>query len=217
MNRSSLAPRVFALSVFSLVIAGRIQFEAARQLVPIARPRLEEISSIEIRTLLASAMEQTRVTKGYDPRYVVLKYPNGDVPMETGVCSDVLIRAFRNLSIDLQKEVHEDMAAHFSLYPQNWGLRAPDSNIDHRRVPNLQTWFSRKGKSVPISTKAGDYRPGDIVAWDLNGKGILHIGFVSNLWSETSKRYWIIHNIGGGTQAEDRLFDWKVIGHYRYF
>jgi len=162
-------------------------------------------------------MEQTRITKGYDPRYVDLKYPNGDVPMETGVCTDVLIRAFRNTGIDLQKEIHEDMAAHFSSYPQNWGLRAPDSNIDHRRVPNLQTWFARQGKSLPVTGNSDDYKPGDIVAWDLNGKGVLHIGFVSNLWSEASRRYWIIHNIGGGTQAEDRLFDWKVIGHYRYF
>src|SRR6185436_17420453 len=191
MNRANFVPRVLPLMLLPLVIAGQIP-----------RPKLEEIPSKEIRTVLASAMEQTRVTRGYDPRYVVLKYPNGDVPAETGVCTDVLIRAFRTLGIDLQKEVHEDMAANFSAYPPNWGLRAPDSNIDHRRVRNLQTWFARKGKSVPISTKPDDYKPGDIVAWDLNGRGILHIGFVSNLWSQASKRYWIIHNIGGGTQAE---------------
>ncbi|MBX7173644.1 MAG: DUF1287 domain-containing protein [Pyrinomonadaceae bacterium] len=183
----------------------------------VAKPKLTEIQNDSVKKLLESAVEQTTLTKSYDPSYVVLPYPNGDVPIETGVCSDVVIRAFRKVGIDLQKEIHEDMSANFSSYPKKWGLKAADSNIDHRRVPNLQTFFTRKGKALPITDKGEDYKPGDIVAWDLDGKGITHIGLVSNIWNEKTKRYGIIHNIGGGTQAEDRIFDWKIIGHYRYF
>jgi uncharacterized protein len=170
-----------------------------------------------VKKMLESAVEQTKVTKNYDPAYVVLAYPNGDVPAERGVCTDVVIRAMRKSGIDLQKEVHEDMAAHFSLYPAKWGLASADPNIDHRRVPNLQTFFTRRGKSLPVTGKADDYLPGDLVTWDLDGKGMTHIGIVTNLWSEKNKRYYIIHNIGGGAQSEDRIFDWKVTGHYRYF
>ena len=181
------------------------------------KPKLSEIAPDEIKKLLESAVEQTNVTKGYDPAYVVIPYPNGDVRIETGVCTDVVIRGFRRAGVDLQKEVHEDMKANFGAYPKKWGLASPDTNIDHRRVPNLQTFFTRKGKSLPITDKAADYRPGDVVAWDLDGKGLTHIGLVSNFWNESTKRYSIIHNIGGGAQAEDRIFDWKIIGHYRYF
>ncbi len=170
-----------------------------------------------VRKMLASAAEQTKLTKNYDPAYIVLDYPNGDVPIERGVCTNVVIRAMRKAGVDLQKDVHDDMAANFSLYPKKWGLTKADPNIDHRRVPNLQTFFTRKGKSLAISDKADDYKPGDIVSWDLDGKGLTHIGLVTNLWSEQNKRYYIIHNIGGGAQAEDRLFDWKVTGHFRYF
>ncbi len=170
-----------------------------------------------IKKMLEGAVEQTKITKTYDPAYVVLAYPNGDVPAERGVCTDVIIRAMRKAGVDLQKEVHEDMAANFSLYPKKWGLPAADSNIDHRRVPNLQTYFTRKGKSLSVTANAGDYKPGDFVTWDLDGKGLTHIGIVSGIWSEKNKRYYIIHNIGGGAEAEDRIFDWKVTGHYRYF
>jgi uncharacterized protein len=170
-----------------------------------------------VKKMLEGALEQTKVTKTYDPAYVVLAYPNGDVPAERGVCTDVIIRAMRKAGIDLQKEIHEDMAANFSLYPKKWGLLAADSNIDHRRVPNLQTFFTRKGKSLSVTSSIGDYKPGDFVTWDLDGKGLSHIGIVSNIWSEINKRYYIIHNIGSGAQAEDRIFDWKVTGHYRYF
>ena len=182
-----------------------------------ANPRPTEIENESIRKLLASAVEQTTITKGYDPAYVVLSYPNGDVPIETGVCSDVVIRSFRKAGVDLQRAVHEDMGKNFASYPKKWGLKKADSNIDHRRVPNLQTYFTRQGKSLPITNQAADYKPGDVVAWDLDGKGLTHIGLVSNIWSKTNKRYLLIHNIGGGTEAEDRLFDSKVIGHYRYF
>lgn len=184
---------------------------------PPIKTELAEITSDEIKKLLESAVEQTKVTKGYNPNYVVLPYPAGDVPMETGVCSDVVIRAFRRAGVDLQKEVHEDMSKNFAAYPKKWGLKSSDSNIDHRRVPNLQTFFTRKGKSVQITDKAQDYKPGDVVAWHLDNQGTTHIGLVSNVWNKSTKRFSIIHNIGGGTKAEDVLFDWKIVGHYRYF
>ena len=182
-----------------------------------ATPKLSEVKSEEIKKLLESAVEQTNLTKNYDPAYVVIPYPNGDIPIEKGVCTDVVIRAFRKAGVDLQREVHEDMTANFAVYPKKWNLPKPDTNIDHRRVPNLQTFFTRRGKSLPINDKAEDFKPGDVVAWDLDGKGMTHIGLVSNIYNESTKRYLIIHNIGGGTQAEDRIFDWKIIGHYRYF
>ena len=145
----------------------------------------------------------------YDPAYVKIKYPMGDVDPGTGVCTDVVIRSYRGLGIDLQKEVHEDMKTNFSIYPRNWGMSKPDPNIDHRRVPNLMTFFSRKGKSLPITDNPADYKPGDIVCWDL-GDGVLHIGIVLDNPSS------ILHNIGGGQIAEDCLFAWKIIGHYSY-
>ena len=177
---------------------------------------LPESSSPQIRQLLASASEQTRITTGYDPSYVNLKYPGGDVAPETGVCSDVLVRAFRKAGIDLQKEVHEDMTAAWSAYPRAWGTTRPDSNIDHRRVLNLMTYFERKGKALVPTLNRGDYLPGDIVAWDLGG-AVEHIGIVSNLLTQPEGHLKVIHNIGAGTKAEDVLFNWKIIGHYRYF
>ncbi len=181
------------------------------------KPKVVEVASADVKKLLESAVEQTTLTKNYDPNYVVIAYPLGDVPVETGVCSDVVVRAFRKAGIDLQKEVHEDMAQNFTAYPKKWSLKSPDTNIDHRRVPNLQTFFTRRGKSLPITNTSADYKPGDVVAWDLDGKGMTHIGLVSNFYNERTKRFLIIHNIGGGTQSEDKVFDWKIIGHYRYF
>ncbi len=137
-----------------------------------------------------------------------LSYPGGDVPAGTGVCTDVVIRAFRKAGVDLQKAVHEDMAKNFAAYPKKWGRREPDSNIDHRRVPNLMTFFARRGATRPITKDAKDYAPGDLVAWDLGG-GVTHIGVVAGGGQ-------IIHNIGRGPQNEDVLFDWTIIGHYRY-
>jgi uncharacterized protein YijF (DUF1287 family) len=132
------------------------------------------------------------------------------------VCADVVIRAVRKAGVDLQKDVLEDMARKFKAYPQRWGLKRPDTNIDHRRVPNLMTFFRRSGKELPISAQAGDYLPGDVVAWDLGG-GITHIGIVSEEREARSGRHWMVHNIGRGARLEDVLFSWKVIGHYRYF
>ncbi len=151
----------------------------------------------------------------YDPAYVKITYPNGDVPAGTGVCTDVVIRAYRKFGTDLQKEVHEDMKANFGLYPKNWGRRTPDTNIDHRRVPNLMVFFGRKGVKKPLTKKPEDYQPGDIVCWDLNGRQ-LHIGLVVNRKSADGKRYLIVHNIGSGQVLEDVLFAWKIIGHYTY-
>lgn len=183
----------------------------------VEEPPLVKIGSESVRKVLESAYEQTRLTTNYSQEYFRLAYPNGDPPIETGACTDVVIRAFRNAGVDLQKEVHEDMRANFGSYPNKWGLTRPDTNIDHRRVPNLQTYFKRRGVSLPVSANYEDYRPGDIVSWDLDGKGMTHIGIVSNRKSPTSGRYMIIHNIGGGTRLEDRLFEWTVTGQYRYF
>lgn len=170
--------------------------------------------SIQPEQLISAARNQVGVTLGYDPVYRQLDYPGGDVPLATGVCTDVLIRALRAQGLDLQQAVHEDMRAHFPAYPQNWGLKRPDRNIDHRRVPNLMTWFKRQGLAQPISQQAADYRPGDIVTWDL-GNGLTHIGIVSDR-STAQGVPLILHNIGRGTQEEDILFAFKVTGHYRF-
>lgn len=169
-----------------------------------------------IRKLLASAREQSTITKSYDPRYVQIAYPGGDVPRETGVCSDVIIRAFRAVDIDLQKKVHEDMAKNFVVYPRKWNLSRPDTNIDHRRVPNLMMYFSRVGKALPIVENAQHFQAGDIVAWDL-GSRQTHIGIASDERKLFAQRSLIFHNIGAGVQHEDVLFKWRVIGHYRHW
>ncbi len=161
------------------------------------------------------ALELCKQKVSYDPSYFSIGYPNGDVPADKGVCTDVVIRAYRLKGIDLQKEVHEDMKANFKLYPNIWGLKSTDKNIDHRRVPNLMTFFERKGRSLPISKKAGDYKANDVVCWRLDG-GLTHIGIIINQKSADGKRPLIVHNIGAGQVAEDCLFDFKIIGHYRY-
>ena len=164
--------------------------------------------------LAAAARKQVGVTVGYDSAYRKLAYPNGDVPRESGVCTDVIIRALRDArKIDLQKLVHEDMKTSFSKYPQMWGLKAPDANIDHRRVPNLQCYFKRKGYALPVSKKAADYKPGDIVTVMVGGK-LPHIMIVSNRKSAAGVPL-AIHNIGSGTQEEDVLFAYPLTGHYR--
>lgn len=150
----------------------------------------------------------------YVPDYRVLDYPGGDVPKGTGVCTDVVIRTLRKVNIDLQKLVHEDMQHHFDKYPKIWGLPIPDKNIDHRRVPNLMTYFDRKNYGLPISSNGKDYYPGDIVTWVLSG-GLTHIGIVSNMPNEKGTCYQVIHNIGSGQIAEDVLFQYTITGHYR--
>lgn len=161
--------------------------------------------------LVQDARKQIGVTLTYDPAYTRLDYPMGDVPASKGVCTDVVIRALRLQGIDLQKQVHEDMRKAFASYPKKWGLSRPDSNIDHRRVPNLMRYFQRKGYAVYDQR----YLPGDIVTWDLNGKGLTHIGIVSDKQQLISKTPLIIHNIGAGTQENNILYQYKIIGHYR--
>lgn len=173
-------------------------------------------ASPALRRVVEDAIDQTNYTHAYDQSYERLDYPGGDVPLERGACSDVIVRAFRKGGVDLQKEVHEDMTAAFAAYPKKWGLTKPDSNIDHRRVPNLMTFFERKGKSVAVTDRADDYKPGDVVTWDLGG-GTTHIGMVTNVWSDRSGTYLIAHNIGGGVHVENVLFSWRITGHYRYF
>ena len=147
----------------------------------------------------------------YTPAYVGIKYPNGDVPAKTGVCTDVIIRAYRKLGIDLQKEVHEDMKANFVLYPKTWGLKSTDKNIDHRRVPNLEVFFGRKGEKLKVTQNASEYETGDLVTWMINGK-MPHIGIVTHKKSADGKRNLIVHNVGGGQVLEDCLFSWEIVG-----
>jgi uncharacterized protein YijF (DUF1287 family) len=151
----------------------------------------------------------------YDPTYFSIKYPNGDVPKGKGVCTDVVIRAYRKMGIDLQKEVHVDMAENFSKYPKIWGLLKTDTNIDHRRVPNLQVFFTRFGEKLAVTENASDYKTGDLVTWMIGGK-LPHIGIVTNKKSADRKRNLIVHNVGAGQVLEDCLFNYEITGHYRY-
>lgn len=177
-------------------------------------PLLSAQSTFHFR-LADAAFTLTQQKVIYDLSYFSIGYPNGDVPKDRGVCTDVIIRAYRKLNIDLQQLVHEDMRKHFSQYPHAWGLSRPDKNIDHRRVPNLMTFFKRSGASLPVTSHAADYLPGDIVCWLLS-RGMKHIGIVSKQKSADHQRYMIIHNIGSGQVMEDFLFDFPVIGHYRF-
>ena len=173
-----------------------------------AFPVLGQVGSSELNfheNLVKAAINRTHQNVTYDPSYYRLTYPGGDVPVNKGVCTDVVIRSYRQMGIDLQLEVHEDMTANFQKYPSNWGLTSTDRNIDHRRVPNLMTYFARQNAKKPITAKATDYLAGDVVAWDL-GNGITHIGIVVDKRSEQGAPF-IVHNIGRGPQLEDILFN----------
>jgi len=172
-------------------------------------------SAMATNPLVEAAKERLQHWVIYDGSYQVIDYPNGDVDPGRGVCTDVVIRAYRTVGIDLQQRVHEDMQAHFQLYPDHWGLTRPDPNIDHRRVPNLETYFQRHGTELPITNEADDYQPGDLVTWRLQHNGLPHIGIVSDV-KAASGRYTIIHNIGWGPKLDDMLFDHRNVGHYRY-
>ena len=213
--------RSFPVLAFALLLAAACQVQQAAK--PLKPPQtqtetraLPVNSSPQLKLVIDGATDQIGKTTTYDASYQKLEYPNGDVPIETGVCSDVIVRAFRQSGIDLQKDVHEDMKGNFSAYPTRWGLKGPDANIDHRRVPNLETYFSRKGKSLSTTSGPENFLPGDIITWDL-GTGQDHVGMVVNVWYKPSQRYLIVHNIGAGTRMEDVLFAWKITGHYRYF
>lgn len=166
-------------------------------------------------SLAAAAIERTSHKVSYDGAYRQIDYPNGDVPDHIGVCTDVVIRAYRACGVDLQKRVHEDMRANFNAYPNIWGLERPDPNIDHRRVPNLQTFFNRQGAALPVSEEGSDYRPGDLVTWMLPGN-LPHIGIVVDEQSAFGGRPLIVHNIGAGPEMADVLFEFPITGHYRY-
>jgi len=171
-----------------------------------------------LKKLVSAAVERQHHTVRYDPAYVRIPYPGGDVPADTGVCTDEVIRVYRAVGIDLQKEVHEDMEQNFSAYPRKWRWLSghPDANIDHRRVPNLMVFFGRKGEALGITERAQDYSPGDLVTWNLGGN-VPHIGIVVDQKSAATGRYAILHNVGQGPRIEDVLFHWKITGHYRYY
>lgn len=178
-----------------------------------ARARLPEQDTFAIR-LAKAALDRTRHTVRYDGAYVKIPYPGGDVPAETGVCTDEVIRSYRALGVDLQKLVHEDMAANFGLYPKQWGLARPDSNIDHRRVPNLQVFFKRRGGSLKVTQSPADYQPGDLITCTVPPH-LPHIALVVPA-PDGGDRPWIVHNIGRGPKLEDRLFEFPLTGHYRF-
>ncbi|MFN3232129.1 MAG: DUF1287 domain-containing protein [Alphaproteobacteria bacterium] len=174
-----------------------------------------EASALTPQQLVDAAIERTEHSVTYDGGYRRIAYPMGDVPADIGVCTDVIVRAYRAVGIDLQQRVHEDMKTAFGAYPDHWGLSHPDPNIDHRRVPNLQAYFTRHGEDFQISASAGDYQSGDLVTWQVGGY-LPHIGIVTNRLSPDGKRPMIVHNIGAGPRLEDMLFDHPITGHYRY-
>jgi uncharacterized protein len=202
-----------ALAVLIILIAASVICEAQRI------PATETVAhKAFLQKLVLAAIERTHHSVRYVSSYVRIPYPGGDVPADTGVCTDEIIRIYRAVGVDLQKEVHEDMVQNFAAYPHYWHADTPrpDSNIDHRRVPNLMVFFSRKGESLPLSSRAEDYQPGDLVTWDLGG-GVQHIGMVVDTRASGSGRNMIVHNVGEGPKMEDVLFRWKITGHYRYF
>ena len=177
----------------------------------------QSLSANTPEALLDAAKERLSHSVRYDGSYLAIAYPGGDVPDNMGVCTDVIIRSYRGIGLDLQKLVHEDMKVAFNDYPSKriWGLDSTDRNIDHRRVPNLQTFFKRHGQKLPVTDNPSDYAPGDMVTWMLPGN-LPHIGFVSDVYDKQSGHPLIIHNIGAGPQQEDMLFDYPITGHYRY-
>lgn len=174
-----------------------------------------QTSSADFATnLVKAALDRTRQSVRYDPAYVKLDYPNGDVPANTGVCTDEIVRSYRVLGVDLQKLVHEDMQRAFGAYPKHWGLKGTDKNIDHRRVPNLQAFFKRQGASLPVTQDPSDYKPGDLITCTVAGK-LPHIAIVVPA-PDGGATPWIVHNIGQGPQCENRLLEFPLTGHYRY-
>jgi uncharacterized protein YijF (DUF1287 family) len=202
-----MKPFYFLLTVIAFFTCGQNQQEN----VLIRNPKTfeERLSNAAI-----SIIDKNVV---YTPDYVSIKYPSGDVPAKTGVCTDVVIRAYRKLGVDLQKEVHEDIKANFNKYPnlKKWGLKTTDTNIDHRRVPNLEVFFERKGKKLAVTQNPNDYKTGEIVTWMIGGK-LPHIGIITNKKSSDGKRPMIVHNVGGGQVLEDCLFSYDIVGHFKY-
>jgi uncharacterized protein len=185
-------------------------------LLALASPALRaDPPDANLHKLIAAAIEQTKQAVTYDGSYRRIAYPGGDVPQNVGVCTDVVIRAYRSIAIDLQQLVHEDMVAAFHVYPQLWGMRKPDPNIDHRRVPNLQTFLRRRGASLSVTRDPSKFAPGDLITWMLPGN-LPHIGMVIDRRSAEGARSLVVHNIGRGPQIEDAMFQYPITGHYRY-
>lgn len=203
-----IAPLILGLLFYSCQKNGRT--ESAAFLVSQNSPTFEQKLSEAAISIIDQSID-------YDPAYFSIKYPNGDIPKNKGVCTDVIIRTYRKLGIDLQKEVHEDMLANFSLYPniKKWGMTKTDTNIDHRRVPNLEVFFERKGEKLSVTQNGKDYKTGEIVTWMINNK-LPHIGIITSNKSKDGQRNLIVHNVGGGQVLEDCLFEYKIVGHYRY-
>jgi uncharacterized protein YijF (DUF1287 family) len=188
---------------------------------PAALPAKNSISAqsslpARVRTIIEASRARMTLGEKYDPSYYSISYPGGDVPNDRGVCTDVVIRAYRHIGIDFQQRIHKDMRNNFSAYPKLWRNKSTDTNIDHRRVPNIETFLNRANASLPVSTRASDYHAGDLVTWRLPG-GLPHIGIVSDRLVPGSDRPLILHNIGAGTAEDDILFAYPVNGHFRYF
>jgi len=181
---------------------------------PALRAQPADRSSFTLR-LVDAAIERTSHRVAYDGSYRRIPYPGGDVPDDVGVCTDLIVRAYRAVGVDLQRLVHEDMSADFAAYPRDWGMDRPDANIDHRRVPNLRAFLRRRGAELPVTDDPRDYRAGDLVTWRLPGN-LPHIGLVTDRVSADGLRPLIAHNIGNGPELEDALFEFPVTGHYRY-
>jgi uncharacterized protein YijF (DUF1287 family) len=213
LKRLSLTVQFLCAAGLVLVAAQPLLQGATPEEVEAARAKLPKDEAFTTR-LAHAALNRTKQTVRYEPAYLRLDYPNGDVPADTGVCTDEVIRAYRALGLDLQKLVHEDMKRNFSAYPKNWGLSRPDPNIDHRRVPNLKAFFKRKGTSLPVTDKPEDYLPGDLITCTVPPH-LPHIAMVVPA-PDGGPRPWIVHNIGNGPQLEDRLFSFPLTGHYRW-
>jgi uncharacterized protein YijF (DUF1287 family) len=212
VERSVLA---FATTWLPIILLAIAPLSAALQRIPAGESAAHQAF---LNRLTDAALDRPHHPVRYVSSYVRIPYPGGDIPADTGVCTDEIIRIYRAVGVDLQKEVHEDMVQNFAAYPHRWhaDTARPDSNIDHRRVPNLMVFFRRKGESLPTSLQAEDFSPGDIVTWDLGG-GVPHIGMVVNRIASENGRFMVVHNIGEGPKIEDVLFRWKITGHYRYF
>jgi len=211
-HKTAFKPIVISIALSILLITTAIFFARHHNSIPSINIDFlqQEITEPEGPSpqIVQSARNQIGKTLRYDPAYTKLTYPMGDVPMEKGVCTDVVIRALRDQNIDLQELVYQDMSRNFSVYPKRWGLKQPDTNIDHRRVPNLMTYFTRQGWAV----QDANYQAGDIVTWELKGNRP-HIGIASD--RKIDDRPLIIHNIGSGTREDDVLYRYTITGHFR--
>jgi hypothetical protein len=207
---------IILIGAFSFINFTKIGFLMEWNNTYTPQTTIKEIDDEFMSKLIEAAINRTEQNVRYDPAYLQIDYPMGDVPANTGVCTDVVIRSYRQLGIDLQEKVYEDMKDNFNEYPNLWRLTAPDTNIDHRRVPNLMVFFKRYGEVLPTTKILNDYFPGDLVTWDL-GAGKTHIGIITNRISNNSNQPLIVHNIGAGPKLEDILFKWKITGHFRYY